>query len=407
MASNRKQVFLIIFLIIVVLNFIDGLKHAVGSGEWDEVVGQLILMAVVGYIAYRSRATFQQAREQYRRRFEEGQENLSVKDAALFSLSWSTEIYRGIPEDRKRLVKQAYVLIGIGMLIVLLNIGLENLLTLLVIAALVLAGVNLLLWVFSTERSDRDRLRIEMDTARLMQLNLMPASDPVVPGYDIAGCCVPAHDVGGDSFDYVRLGGGDGAFGIAVVDVAGKGMDAAMTAVFTSGAFVSEVQHEPDPARVLEKLNMAVRSRHDRTRFVSFLLVALDADGRAARFVNAGQSKPLLVRGGAVTVLESDGPHFPLGLVDSVDYVAACVELQPSDTIVLYTDGLTESMNAQREMFGEERLSAALVRASREGQDARAIVGMLRDAVRVHGTGAEQHDDLTIVVVRVAGIGAV
>jgi sigma-B regulation protein RsbU (phosphoserine phosphatase) len=400
MASNRKQVFLIIFVIIVVLNFIDGVWQALHGASWDAVVGQLILMAVVGYVAWRSRETFQQAREQYRRRFEEGQDNLSVKDAALFSLSWSKEIYRSIPDDRKGLVKQAFVLIGIGMAVVLVNIGLDNLLTLLVIAALILAGVNLLIWVFSTERGERERLRIELDTARQMQLNLMPASDPSLPGFDIAGCCVPAQDVGGDSFDYVRLGGGDGPFGIAVVDVAGKGMDAAMTAVFTSGAFVSEVQHERDPALVLGKLNSAVRSRHDRTRFVSFLLLALDPDGSAARFVNAGQSKPLLVRGGTVTMLESDGAHFPLGLVESVSYGTQCVPLQPGDMLVLYTDGLTEAMNPAREMYGEERLCAALASCAGNGLGAKAIIDTLRAAVRLHAGAAEQHDDLTIVVVR-------
>ena len=403
MASNRKQVFLIIFVIIVVLNFVDGIRHAVKSGTWDSVLGQLFLMAVVGYIALRSRETFQQAREQYRRRFEEGQENLSVKDAALFSLSWSTEIYRGIPDDRKRLVKQAFVLIGIGMGVVLVNIGVENLLTLFVIAALVLAGVNLLIWVFSTERGERERLRIELDTARQMQLNLMPANDPALNGYDIAGCCVPAHDVGGDSFDYVRLGGGDGPFGIAVVDVAGKGMDAAMTAVFTSGAFVSEVQHERDPALLLGKLNLAVRSRHDRTRFVSFLLVALDADGRSARFVNAGQSKPILFRNGAAAQLESEGAHFPLGLVESVTYNTQPVPLEMGDVLLLYTDGLTEAMNPVRDMFGEERLCATLARCGTDGCSAKQIIETLHAAVRSHAGSAEQHDDLTIVAIKVLG----
>jgi sigma-B regulation protein RsbU (phosphoserine phosphatase) len=180
-------------------------------------------------------------------------------------------------------------------------------------------------------------------------------------------------------------------------------MDAAMTAEFTSGAFVSEVQHEPDPARVLGKLNSAVRSRHDRTRFVSFLLLALDPDGRAARFVNAGQSKPLLVRGGAVTVLESDGAHFPLGLVEAVSYESQCVRLEAGDMLVLYTDGLTEAMNPARDMFGDARLAATLLSCANAGQDAKGTIDTLHAALRLHAGVAEQHDDLTIVVVKVAG----
>jgi serine phosphatase RsbU (regulator of sigma subunit) len=401
MARNKRQTLLIIVLIIFTLNLIDGIKDSVASGQWEPVFGQLLVLAGVGFIIYRSKGTIQRSREEYKRRFESSQDNVSMKDAALFSLAWSREIYQSIPDDRKQLVKQAFVLIGIGMLVVLLQVGFEHFLTVLIIALLVLAGVNLLVWVFSTERGEKNRLRFELDTARQMQLSLMPTEDPEVQDLDVSGICVPAENVGGDHFDYVWLGGEHSQFAMAVVDVAGKGMDAALTAVFTSGAFASEVQHETNIGCILQKLNTAIRSRNNRSRFVSLLLASIDPSTRTLRYVNAGQSRPLLCQNGAVATLENEGAHFPLGLVDQVDYQTASVALAPGDTLLMYTDGLSEAMNISKEVFGEERLRALFGTLCADGRSSREIVSGLRDGILRYAAGAEQHDDLTIVVAKV------
>jgi serine phosphatase RsbU (regulator of sigma subunit) len=400
MAQNKRQILLIIVLLIFLLNLIESIRDFISNGEPGPVVGQLLLLALVGYIAYRSRDAIQRSREEYRRRFVENQDGASMRDAALFSLAWSREIYRSIPEDRKRIVRQAYALIGIGMVIVLAKVGMDALLTVLVIAALVLAGVNLLVWVFANERGEKERLRIELETARQMQLSLMPAHDPELPGFDISGVCVPALNVGGDHFDYVWFGPDRTRFGIAVVDVAGKGMDAALTAVFTSGAFVSEVQHGADISAVMNTLNAAIRSRNNRTRFVSFFLLSIDTEAMTANWVNAGQSKPVLLREGMITVLESDGPHFPLGLVDSVTYKVSSMELRKEDVLLLYTDGLTEAMNPAREMFGEERVRAVL-RELGSAMPASELISAMRTRVHTFTEGADPHDDLTLVAARV------
>ena len=401
MARNKRQTILIIVLIIFTLNLIDGIKDSIVSGHWGPVFGQLLVLAAVGYIIFRSRETIQRSREEYKRRFESSQDNLSMKDAALFSLAWSREIYQSIPDDRKQLVKQAFVLIGIGMLVMLLQVGFDHFLTVVIIAALVLAGVNLLVWVFATERTEKDVFRIELDTARQMQVSLMPTEDPTVRGLDVSGVCVPAENVGGDHFDYVWLGGERRRFGMAVVDVAGKGMDAALTAVFTSGAFASEVQHETDVALILQKLNNAIRSRNNRSRFVSFLLMSVEPETRMMHYVNAGQSKPLLFRGGAVTTLETDGAHFPLGLVDQVEYQSSSHALEPGDALLLYTDGLSEAMNASREVYGEDRIKALFAQLCRNGFPACDVVRGLKGGIAEYATGSEQHDDLTIVVAKV------
>jgi phosphoserine phosphatase RsbU/P len=233
-----------------------------------------------------------------------------------------------------------------------------------------------------------------------MQISLMPTEDPDMPGFDISGCCVPARNVGGDHFDYVRFGGDRKRLGIAVVDVAGKGMDAALTAVFTSGAFVSEAQHETDIAKILAKMNTAIRSRNNRSRFVSFLLAAVDPDAGTLSHANAGQSRPMLFRGGSVSVLTNEGAHFPLGLVDDVTYTISTTPLLPGETVLLYTDGLSEAMNAAKEVFGEERLKSLFASLCTDGATSQTIVTGLKDGIFAYAGAADQHDDVTIVVVK-------
>jgi len=402
MTRGHRQVFLIIFLFVIAVNVIEGIQSSFSTGRWGMALFLLAVAVTAVWVAYRSRDAFSKAREQYRRRFEETEDNVRMRDAALFSLSWSKEIYKGIPEDRKRLVKQAFILIGSGMAVTWMALGNDGFVTVLLIVVLVLAGVNLLVWVFGSEREERDRLRVELDAAGRMQMQLMPSAAPELPGFDIAGCCVPAKDVGGDHFDYVKLGGGEN-WAIAVADVAGKGMDAAMPAVFTSGAFASEARRDSDISGIMHAMNSAIRARNDRSRFVSFLLAAIEPNSRKARIINAGQPRPLLCRGGEVHTIENAGPHFPLGLVENADYEQAVIELIPGDLLLLSTDGLTEAMNPGKEMFGDERLREVLPEHSAAFSSAASIVEALRGRVDAFSSGAERHDDLTIVVVRVTG----
>jgi hypothetical protein len=400
MASNKRQLVLYIFLAIAIFSVVDGIRDALHQGALIPALVMFVLVAVALLIAWRSRAGFSRVREQYRERFEATQDTPGLRDAALFSLTWSREIYRGIPEDRKRLVKQAFILIGIAMAVMYVNLGSGQLGSVVLVAMLTLAGVNLLVWVFSTERGERDRLRFELATAREMQMSLMPGGDPEVAGYDISGVCIPARNVGGDHFDYLWLDGERREFAIAVVDVAGKGMDAAMTAVFTSGALVAEVQCERDIATILSTLNTAVRSRNNRARFVSLLLASVDVESGVIRYANAGQSRPVLCSGGEIRYLPAGDPHFPLGVVENVAYPVASVSMQPGDVMILYTDGLTEAMNAQKEVFGEERLAALMRSLCGRAASAAEVVAGLREGIARYSGEAEQHDDMTIVAVR-------
>lgn len=401
----QKVVF--VFGILLLVNFTQGIFQAITHRDWNALFNKLTTLVVMGIIAFvlwdnikKGWDSLLQRREASREEFEKSKGNINIKDAAIFSLAWSREIYQGIPEDRKPLVKTSFILIGIAVAIVMLYLGKYGFLTVALIALLILAGVNLLIWVVGSEREEKDRIAIELDTARRMQLSLMPANDPEVSGFDISGCCIPAQNVGGDLFDFVWIGKEQKKLCIPVVDVSGKGMDAALTAVYTSGALVSEAQHEEDILKVMDNLNSAIYSRQNRSRFVSILMTSLDIDQRRIEYVNAGQSKPLLVRDNQVEILAGEGARFPLGVMKEPGYQPKDIQLRPGDSLLLYTDGVTEAMNEDQDMYGEQRLTALFMDLVHQDASAKQIVSSVKDTVLRFSGPEHQHDDLTVVVIK-------
>jgi serine phosphatase RsbU (regulator of sigma subunit) len=401
------QIVGLVLLAVIVLNFIQGIVISIIKKDWNSLFDSIATMVVMGVVVFIlwSRITggwagLMKRREATKKQFEKDQKNINIKDAAIFSLTWSREIYRSIPDDRKPLVKASFILIGIAGGIVWLHLGRYGFLTMLLIAGLTLAGVNLLIWVVGSERQEKDRIAIELDTARKMQLSLMPDKDPEINGFDISGACLPAQNVGGDLFDFVWLGKSHTKFCIPIVDVSGKGMDAALTAVYTSGALVSEAQHEEEVINVVDNLNSAIYSRQNRSRFVSLLIVVLDVNSRKIEYINAGQTKPILLRNGQVSVLKGPGARFPLGVQEAPRYQTQAVQLQGGDILLLYTDGITESMNAEEEMFGEDRLKKLFLDVGQQDLRARQIVESIKNESMSFSGPEQQHDDLTIVVIK-------
>ena len=392
------QLLVFIIFLIYILNLGEGILMAIKTGEWQGLIGKIISFLIIGFIAYRSWEPIRHGRESYRQRLED-QKEVGLKDAALFSLTWSREIYQRIPEDRKPLVQNAFILIAIALGVAYLQFG--NLLTMLLVAVLIMAGVNLLVWVVASEREEKNRIQIELETARHMQMNLMPEKDPEIEGYDISGCCIPALDVGGDLFDYVWFQKEKIKLCITVVDVSGKGMDAAFTAVYTSGAIISQIQHQEDVKTVIENINSALHFQKDRNRFVTLLMMSLEVSNKQIDYVNAGQTRPLLLRDNQLTVLKNPGDRFPLGVVTDPAYQASSTRLKSGDKLLLYTDGLNEAMNKDLEMFGNQRLHQLFKSLGKKDLSSRDMVLSIRDRVLAFSSPARQHDDLTIVCLQV------
>jgi len=212
---------------------------------------------------------------------------------------------------------------------------------------------------------------------------------------------VPATEVGGDLYDFLHLGdGGESRLGISVVDVSGKGMQAAMAAVFTSGAYATEVRQSRSPADILSRLNRAVYHHSRRGHFVSFLLAGLDPESRTLYYANAGQTKPLLCTATGIRWLDAEGVHFPLGTQPDTTYQESVCQMEKGDVVCLLTDGFTEAMNEAHEAFGSERIEAIVKRPEVCRMTAGEMLSLFAEEVKAHAGEAPQHDDMTMVVVK-------
>lgn len=246
---------------------------------------------------------------------------------------------------------------------------------------------------------EQSRLQAELNTAHDMQMGLMPVADPVVKGYDISGLCVPANEVGGDFFDYVWLDRKQTKFGIALADVSGKAMKAAMTAVMTSGMIYRELGSNGTPKTILRRINKPLYAKLDQRMFTAMSLAAIDLRTKEITLSSAGQVHPLMLRDGQVQRLKVKGERLPLGVMEEVRYEELKFKLKKGDTIVFFTDGVVEAMNGQRDLYGTERLEQELLSAG--GFTAKALREHIIASVGQFAGKAEQHDDMTVVVVKV------
>ena len=230
----------------------------------------------------------------------------------------------------------------------------------------------------------------------------MPATVPSVPGLDIAGGSSPALEVGGDFFGYYRRENDD--LGVAVGDVSGKGLPAALLMAVSVGILSSEVNRTREPEAVLNHVDVVLEDYTRRNRLNTALCyIVLTRAGAAfgVDAVNAGGVPPLVRRAdGRVEWLEVSG--LPLGIPDTGDVIRAPMqkEIRRGDVLVLSSDGVLEAMNANREVFGFDRFERAVAETHPE-HGAAGIRQEILAAMRTFGAGIPPHDDVTLVVIRV------
>jgi ligand-binding sensor domain-containing protein/serine phosphatase RsbU (regulator of sigma subunit) len=265
----------------------------------------------------------------------------------------------------------------------------------------VILAIGLVGAVLYRRRLRAIRMKAELRAAHDAQMSIMPHDDPRVPGCDVSGICVPANEVGGDFFDYFWLGEGDARFGIVIGDVSGKAMRAAMTAVMASGIVNAEAHSGKGIAEILRMTNRLLFSKTDRRMFTALCLLVLEPDRRSVSFGNAGLIRPILIGADGPRSLEAAGSPHPLGMVPETDYMQADFVVSPGDVLLLQTDGLTEAQNHGREFYGEERLHSMLRSLDMKILTSRQIRDALLEDVRRFVGSASQHDDMTVVVVKI------
>lgn len=394
-----KKIIVTVIKILVVIEVLGALAEGLGQKQWGRFGFDILIAGILYLLWDRIRLIIRDKKEVYKRKVVSS-DRLRLWDALVFSLLWSDEIYGGVPVDRQRLIITSYTLIALGLLAAFMDIG-SGLMPLVISGIIVLGAVNLLVWVVSLERTEKEALQTELKLARDVQMSLMPKHPPQVPGFDVAGISIPAQQVGGDLYNFAPEDVDQARLGIFVFDVSGKGMQAAMTAVFTCGSFATQIVQTQSPAEVLSRLNTAVYDHTKRGQFVAFFFGVVDAKRREFTFANAGQTKPLLKSSGKTQWLDGSGVHFPLGMTDNSRYEELTVPLQQGDVLFLLTDGISEAMNAKRELYGEERIERFVCSLDTSGKSAAELVEAVTSEVRAHLADAPQNDDLTLVVVKV------
>ncbi len=250
------------------------------------------------------------------------------------------------------------------------------------------------------EVAQRERLNRELEIAREVQQRLFPQNLPKVEGLDFAGYCRPAFGVGGDYYDFIRLA--NDRLGIAIGDVSGKGIAAAlMMASLQASLRGQTIKPWSTLSETIEHINRLVYDASAENRYATFFYGEYDSRSRALRYVNAGHNPPIVCRGGmdGTRIIRLDEGGMVIGLFAEAAYQEAQMMLKPGDVLVAFTDGISEAMNNADEEWDEERLIATI--RDCDTRCAADMISYILERVDTFTAGARQHDDMTLVVVRV------
>jgi len=247
--------------------------------------------------------------------------------------------------------------------------------------------------------NEKKRLDHDLEIARDIQRILLPADAPAINGFQISGINVPARQVSGDYFDYIRVD--EERLGVAIADVSGKGVPASLIMAICRSVLRTEAARNPSPADVLRKVNRQLYPDIKEDMFISMAYLILDHEHNGVTLARAGHDAPLLYKRRAKTVTPVKSPGMVVG-IDSgnvFDRLTSdfAVALERDDCLVLYTDGVTEALNSEGDEFGLDRMAQS-VRGSATG-GAPAIVKKVIEDVRTFTGANPQNDDITLIAI--------
>jgi sigma-B regulation protein RsbU (phosphoserine phosphatase) len=248
-------------------------------------------------------------------------------------------------------------------------------------------------------RSAKERMESELNIGREIQMSMLPLEFPQRKDCELFAKLVPAREVGGDFYDFFFVD--PSVLCVCVGDVSGKGVPSALFAAVTKTLIKSLAKTTPSPAAVLTQVNGELAEGNDSCMFVTVFLALLNVETGGLVYCNAGHNPPMIRRtGGGVDIL--DQRHGPVvAAMDGLAYGEDREVLAPGDLLLLFTDGVTEALNPDQELFSDPRL-ADLLRAG-QGLDATGAVETTLAAVRTFEAGTEQADDITLLSVKYLG----
>jgi sigma-B regulation protein RsbU (phosphoserine phosphatase) len=248
------------------------------------------------------------------------------------------------------------------------------------------------------QEKDLVKMQEEIRFAARIQSDLLPKESPRVPGYDIAGKSIPAQTIGGDYFDFIPVD--DGRIAVTLGDVTGKGLPAAMLMSNVQATLRGQTLVSNSPKECIKRSNRLLYMSTSAEKFVTLFYGILDTRDHTLWFSNAGHDNPYLITSdGEMRRLKTGGTV--LSVMEDFPYEEEKIGIPKDSVVVIYSDGITEAMNASDELYGEERLVEVLQRV--KGQPAIEIIDAVIAGARAHAGKHPQSDDMTMLVVRRTG----
>jgi len=241
----------------------------------------------------------------------------------------------------------------------------------------------------------KKKLEEQISIAKDVQLSILPSQPPIIDGYDIDAVCIPTHEIGGDYFDYIPIV--EEKIGIVLADVSGDGVPAALIMAAFRAMIRNQVRTEEQTTKVMNFLNEQLPDFCRKRDFITAVYGKLDFAQHIFTYTNCGHNPPIIINSaGSVEVVDEIGPT--LNLVQDADYKSTRIKMKSGDSIVLYTDGVIEIFNNDREEFGIERLKNILI--SSADNTASSIIKNVINSTKEFSQQEYFRDDFTILVIK-------
>jgi phosphoserine phosphatase RsbU/P len=245
------------------------------------------------------------------------------------------------------------------------------------------------------ERIEKKRMEEELKVASEIQLRLHPVSPPRIPGYDMIGISFPCREIGGDYYDFIQRKNGN--LILALGDVSGKGIGAALLMSSLHAALRAQAQTGLGPAEIITEVNSYIFESSPENKFLTLFCAELDPNTGLLQYSNAGHNPPILIcSDNRVVKLETGG--LPVGIINDIHYEAGSILMEPGDVLVIYSDGISDSVNEKDEDFGEQRLIDVV--AKYRNRNASQLRDRIDEALTQFVGQAPPVDDTTIMIVK-------
>jgi len=244
--------------------------------------------------------------------------------------------------------------------------------------------------------SDKERLLSELNIAKNIQQSFLPDTMPQAPGIDISAMTIPARVVGGDFYDFIPIG--ENKWGIVIADVSGKGVPAALFVALSRALIRSNASLYRMPDLIVKNTNTKMIELSRSNMFETLFYGVLDVKDMIFCYANAGHNPPFILGNPYHGVSLLKAQTFPVGIMPDMEIELKSHHVKRGDTIILYTDGITEAMNTRHEEYGTRRLMDILrkhIDLSSSG-----LIEKIKQDIALFSGSAEQHDDMTMIVIR-------